>query len=487
MIKNWKTFGILAAAFSLAAGTTAQAAGLNSGTLEHSNLASYSSYAYQDNAGTPFIAQGKAALQQNKLAEAQQHFDKAISVTKGKNPQVMVQIGQAYIDAGVKDLSYAIKVLEDAVSKDAKNADAFLLLGDAYLNHKTIDGGKAMSNYDKAINLNPKSAKAYHRKGKLYVQSRNLKEAKEALDLAAAADPNYAPTYLELAEMYYNANQLPKSSENIKKYVTLAENTTETRAKYASILYLTKDPNALTEIQAVLQADPNNIAMQRILAYYLFDNKQNEKALEAMTMYFSKFDEGKRIPSDYEYYANILSANKKAQEAIDLITKAKQLDPKNALYDDLLAKQYLALKNYPKAIEAYKAKFSVTPPTNTDLFYYGQTHELNNDYKTADSIYAIITTNNPTYAYGHYWRARVNANLDPETETGLAKPHYEEFIKLTSGDKEKYKKDLVVANNYLGYYHYKKKDKANATKFWSEVKALDPTNVQATDGLKALK
>src|SRR5690606_31386668 len=87
------------------------------------------------------VAQGKKALQQNKLPEAQQNFDQALKVTKSKDPSVMVMIGEAYLSTGVKELSYAIKVLEDAVSKDPKNAQAYVLLGDAYLNNKTVDGG----------------------------------------------------------------------------------------------------------------------------------------------------------------------------------------------------------------------------------------------------------------------------------------------------------------------------------------------------------
>lgn len=493
MIKNWKTYGVLAATFFSAAGASAHTpTELRSSALDQlsapaTSIAYVASLDKKDDA-TALVARGKTALQQKKLAEAQQLFDQALKITRSKDPSIMVMIGEAYLSTSAKDLSYAIKVLEDAVSRDSKNARAFVLLGDAYLNHKNVDGGKAMANYDKAINLEPNNARALFRKGQLYVQSRNFVAANENLEAALAADPKFAPTYLEMAELYYRAEQFPKSSEYIKKYVSMAENTPETRAKYASILYLTKeyDP-ALKEIQAVLQIDPENIAMNRLLAYTYLDTKQNDKALTAMQSYFKMFDESKRIPTDYEYYANILVENEKPQEAINLISQAKQLDPKNPLYDDLLAKQYLAVKDYPKAIAAYKSKFSTSPPSNTDLFYYGYTHELNEDYLTADSIYALITTNNPTYAYGHLWRARANYSLDPKTEQGLAKPHYEEFIKLTAGDKEKYKKDLITANNYLGYYYYVKKDKANATKHWQEVKALDPTNEDAINGLAGLK
>jgi hypothetical protein len=75
------------------------------------------------------------------------------------------------------------------------------------------------------------------------------------------------------------------------------------------------------------------------------------------------------------------------------------------------------------------------------------------------------------------------SNLDPETEQGLAKPHYEEFVKLTNGEKEKYKKELIEANTYLGYYFYLKGEREDAVKHWTEVKTLDPTNTQAEAAL----
>lgn len=480
MINNWKKYGILAASLLPASGAFAN------NFVDVTTPLTTASVEFQDADAVALVQQGKTALAQNKPAEAQQYFDQAIKKSKSKDARIFAMIGQAYVDADAKDMTYATKQLEAAVNLDPKNEAVLLTLGDIYL--KQGDGGKALSSYDKAIAANSKSAKAYLKKGQLYGQARNFNSAKEALDAAVAADPNYAPTYLELAELYLRANQIPKSKEYIQKFVSMGENTPENQAKYASILYLSKDYNAaLTEIQKVLQADPNNIAMNRLLAYTYFETKQNDKALEAMKAYFAKFDESKRIPSDYETYANILVEADKPQEAVEILEKAKTLDPKNPLYNDLLAKQYAKLKNYPKVVETYKAKFAVTPPTNTDLYYYGQALELNNDYKTADSVYAVITTNNPTYAYAYLWRGRVNANLDPESTQGLAKPHYEQFINIASADKEKYKKDLIVANSYLGYYYYLKKDKANAVKYWQEVKTLDPTNTQATEALKALR
>ena len=152
-----------------------------------------------------------------------------------------------------------------------------------------------------------------------------------------------------------------------------------------------------------------------------------------------------------------------------------------------LAKHYINLNDYHNAVEAYRAKFAITPPTNTDLYYFGSALMDIEDYKTADSTFAVITSNNPTYAYGHIWRARAQAYMDPETLQGLAKPHYEEFMRLASKDKAKYTRELVEANSYLGYYYVLKEDKQDAVKHFQEVLKLDPTNEIATEALTFLQ
>jgi lipoprotein NlpI len=54
-------------------------------------------------------------------------------------------------------------------------------------------------------------------------------------------------------------------------------------------------------------------------------------------------------------------------------------------------------------------------------------------------------------------------------------------------DPAKSTKDLVEAYSYLGYYHYKQKEKDKAKEAWLKVAELDPGNEKAKKVLEELK
>lgn len=428
---------------------------------------------------------GKLALEQGNRAQAEKHFEEALKGRGKKDAYVLAMIGEAYVEAPnatEQDLNKGIEYLQQSVAQDNNNAVANVILGDAYL--KLKKGGEAMSAYDRAIQIDPNYAKAYLRRGQLYTSSRNYNEAEDAFQKVIALDPQYAPAYRDLGELYYFAGQYDKALSTFKNYVDMAENTPDTRAKYASFLFLTKNyDQTLQEVEQVLQTDPTNTVMNRLRAYSYLELGQPEKALEAMESYLQQVDQNKLIASDYEYYGRILSRNGKAAQAIENLSKALELDPSKAeLYYDL-ASAYASNEQYDKAIEVYSQKQEKLGASNTDYFHMGNSYMMAGDYQKADETYAKITETNPTYAYAHLWRARAQANLDPESEQGLAKPHYEEFIKLAGNETEKYKKELIEANSYLGYYYYLKGERDNAIASWEKVQALDPTNEQAQTAL----
>ena len=81
----------------------------------------------------------------------------------------------------------------------------------------------------------------------------------------------------------------------------------------------------------------------------------------------------------------------------------------------------------------------------------------------------------------------MKSNFDPESEQGLAQPFYEKFINLSSTDTSKFKKELIEAYSYLGYYFFIKNDKASSLENWLKVYALDPENAQAKRAIDELK
>ncbi len=448
------------------------------------------------------VGLGKIALIQGDQAKAEQQFNEALSGRGKKDPYVLAMVGEAYVNAPnatETQINKGIDYLKQSLERDNKSALTNVLLGDAYL--KLKKGGEAMSSYDRAIQLDDKYASAYLKRGQLFTSSRNYPEAEAAYTKAIEIDPNFAPAYRDLGELYYFAGQYDKALSTFQKYVDLAEDTPETQAKYASFLFLTKNYDKTLQVaEQVLQKDPSNKTMNRLRAYSFLELKQPEKALEAINQYMKNTDPSKLIAQDYAYYGRILGQNNQPVKAIENMEKALQMNPADIeMYADL-ANLYANNNQYDKAIQVYERKRDAIEPSNADYYYMGNiymmageenataknTAKANEFFKKADETYKKVIDANPDYAYAYLWRARANASQDPETDKGLAKPYYEEFIKHASAEPDKYKRDLIEANSYLGYYYYLKGERDNAIKYWTQVKTLDPANEQATTALNEI-
>ena len=436
------------------------------------------------------VAAGRAALVKGNTAAAEAKFDQAVKETKGKDENILTMIAQAYAESDVKNITKAMTYVE-AAQKANKNKDTPELMiarGDIYLK-TTEGGGNASGSYERALLAEPNSVLANYRKGQLYVRSRNYNEARTAFEKATTLDPNFAPAYRDLAETYYYAGQYPLALQTFQKYVNLAERTPSTNAKYAAFLYLTKKyPETIAEAKKVLAVEPSNIAMNRLLAYSLYENKQNDEAIAAMQKYMSLVPANKLIADDYVYLGKMQVAGGKADEGIASMKKGIAMDPEKAgdLRKDL-ARAYEAKKDYPAAIGVYREKMAADVKKNgspelTDQVLLARLYELNDQYARADTLYASVLTARPDYLPGYLMRARVNANLDPNSEKGLAKPFYEQYLQKAGADTASAagnKDGMLQANKYLGYYYYQKGDKTASLPYWQAALAIDPNDTQA--------
>lgn len=433
------------------------------------------------------VGAGKAALLKGNSGEAERLFESAAKATKSKDPEILRLIVQAYADAKAKDITKAKEYLEQANKRTKNNsAPLYITLGDLNLTDPN-GGGAAMTAYDQAVRIDPKNTKAHLRRGQLFVRSRNYNEAEQAFKAALAIDPNYAPAYRELGEMYYFVGKYDQSLENYKKYISMSENTPATRAKYASFLFLTKDyASTQSEAQAVLAKDPNNVVMNRLLAYSLYETGKNEEALAAMEQYFKNAKQDEIIASDYAYYGRILSKagnNELAQTNFD---KALQLDPTNEDLQDDIAAFYVKQKQFPKAIAIYRAKIAAKP-SNVDNFKLAEAYNEAKQYTSADSLYAVILESNPTYSPAILRRGEIQEALKKD-----ATPFYAKYIEVVNADPAKanaaaYKGGLIKANYYLGLQAYNAKDYATAKTYWQEAQRLVPDNKDIASALRNIE
>jgi len=444
---------------------------------------------------TPFgqIAAGRALLVKGQLAPAESQFEAAVKATKNKDPKVLTMIAQAYGESDIKDTSKAQSYLTAAQTASKGKVDPAMMIvrGDVFL-HSDQGGGEAMNSYDQAIAANPSFAQAYYKKGLLNVRSRNYNAARESLNKAVELDPSYAPAYRELADMYYYAGQYDLALSSFQKYISLAEKSPATDAQYASFLYLTKKyPEALAEVNKVLQSDPNNLTMNRLRPYLLYETGDYAGATAALETYMKVAPPDKIISEDLAYKYKIMSKTGKGSDAIAGINQLIKKDPSKACeFQDDLASIYANQKDYKGAANVYKYKLNNCKGDLTDQFRLGVALTGDKQYTRADSVYSIILAAKPTYAPGYLARAKVNSYIDPEAKQGLAKPYYEKYIELSKAegaDPAKFKEGVVEANGYLGVYSFQKGDKAAALNYFEQVLAMDPDNKGAENNIKVLK
>jgi tetratricopeptide (TPR) repeat protein len=443
-----------------------------------------------------YIGLGKIYKGSGKQADAAAAFTKALSLGADKNPEVMIRIAEAHITMDPKNLAEAFKLLQAAEKLQPKNPEIQILQGDAFLENN--DGTSAIKYYEKAKTLDSKSPAATLRLGQLWVRARNyqgkdgdkgaLEYYREAIELS----PNFAPAYRELGDLYALAQRFDDAKENYSKYLQLSKGNLTAKRRYAAFMYKTKDyKGALQQLEEIAAVDTGYNINNRLAAYCYFETKVYDKGLSSIEKFFAKQPENKLLSSDFEYYGKLLSASGKDSLAVVKLSEAIAKDSSNAdLYSDIAA-IYAKQKKHPEAIAMYQKKLDMGKAITNDYFRMGQSLFQTQQYGKADTAFAKVTESQPKLMTGHVWRAKANANLDPDSKLGLAKPYYEKVVELGEVDstsKVKYKKELTEAYRYLGaYYFLVAADKPTAIGYWEKVLALVPDDKQAKQVLDDLK
>ncbi len=456
--------------------------------------------ALASNGNPPLIlaGMGHIELMENKLSDARQRFENAISLTKGRDVEVIHAVARANVDALYGDANYAIEKLNNIPKrrrKDLKNAETYLLIGQA--NRKLINGGGAVTAFKQALSMDPNLAEARYNIGKVYLTQNNPEFFLPAFEEAIRIDPQYAPAFYELF-FYWFERDINKARDYFNKYLAVSDKSPSSEYDRTSIIYASRDyQTAIDSAKAKItqygeKADPR---FYKLIAYSYDELKDSVSAKSYLDQYFAKQKTENFVPQDFVFRGKLLSKFPgNEQEAATSFEKAIQLDTsaegKLKIMSDAAALAAKAANYNEQANWLGKIYQHTKDPSNRDLYDWGYAHYQAGNFSSADSIFCdLYASKYPDEIFGYLWCARASGAQDTSMEKGTAIEPYKNLIAFAraAGEREDYKSTLIQAHGYLAsYYANVAKDKDSAVTYLQNILKLDPDNESAKQYISIL-
>ncbi|MCC6816452.1 MAG: tetratricopeptide repeat protein [Saprospiraceae bacterium] len=449
------------------------------------------------------IGLGKLAIDEKNLPEAKKYFDSALR-GNSKNHALIAMVGAAYLYNRNPQPKEALEYFTQARDLDPKIVKYWIYKGDAHVANN--EPGSAMTAYETAVEKNRIEPETYVKMARIWNSSGKYDLAIEKLETAIKLNPNYAQAYKDLYESYIKSRKIDKVIPVLEKYTSLVGSDIGAKVRLVKFLcYQAKDYNKAIEVgNQIIGSNPEEYTIYRWLAWSYFETGEFEKSYKSNQLLLqsaSKSTERKLYVSDYEYLAKsafklfVLDTTKDPSKLNLLDTmewsynKLIELDSSRELeVYGVIAKAYYDAKIYKKGEEWYIKKNNLKPLNSSELYYLGLCQFFDEAYSRADSSFAKLLELTPNYAQGWIYRAKCNANLDPENVNFLAKPYFEKYIEIASADTKQASvvRNLILSHRYMAYYNVQNNNNELAKMHYSKILELDPTNLEASDNLKLL-
>lgn len=437
-----------------------------------------------------YMYSGKMADGEKEMAYAKSLLSTQAGPKNDKMPvprqvTIYLEMAETYTWAAEPNPQMAIDLTNTAEKLDAKNpsAEIFLIRGDALQKQNPVNASPAIEAYNKAAQRDPKSCRAYVRIGQIYAAGKNMPAAIGYFNKAISTEPNFGPAYRLRGEAQYQVSKFDSASISYKKYLDL-NNDCHSRYRYCAFLYKSGDyENAIKEGETVLACDSSIVVVYRIVGRCYMDQKTPDpaKSVQYFNLFFKKqkvYGKPAIIPEDYVSVGKAFAKDGNDSMAIVNYKLALKADTsrKDGYFE--IGSAYFKMRNYDSAAYYYKRKIDLAPANASisDWNAYGRSIYLLKDYAGASEAFSHVTQMDSLNPIGWYWRGRCEAQLDPEIKSDNARMMYERFYAVAIGDKERNKKDLIIAAKYLGGYHLVKKNYGCSKAWFQFALDLDPNN-----------
>lgn len=447
-----------------------------------------------------FVANGKALQMKRDAAGASEQFKRAGTKYK-KDINVHRQIGESYlyyIPVGSKrpDLTRAVEMLTAAYNVNSKDVPTLMALGYAY--KEQGNGGMAAQQYELAEQLDSKNPLPKLMLAKVYKAAKLPDKALTYFDKAIAVAPDYCPALRAKAEHLYFARKWEAATQAYKDLVAnCKEGRIEDEMQLANCLFITKDCKGCSElVDKILVKDPSKNYLRRLKAYCDYDNGKYQEGLDILNDYFKTAPADKIIARDYEYLGRLqIKTKADTLVALDNLKKSIEVDSTTWPLWKEIAKFYYAKRMNCEASQAFEMYYDSVPAPDkgeaADIYYQGLAQFYCKDdslrYEHAEQTFKKVTELMPDAGIGWLWAGKAAYKLDPTAEDIEANPalaaqfgkgrvYAEKYVEIAWSDKEKNKKDLISACNYLAYCYFVKNEKNNFDAIVAKWLEIDPEN-----------
>ena len=458
---------------------------------------------YQKYASTndPWVLVGLGAIDfiNHNNQAAEQKFETAMNFKfKGRNKDkdqasLMTAIGRAsaYGNRDIGDPAYVIPVLQKAMEIDKASAEPCVFLGMNFLKLGGDQGGNAFVAFNNAITREPAYAAGYYHMGMIFHSQNNFEVMDEWYKKGIAADPTFAPIYLDYFN-YFKNTDYNKAKEYLDLYVKNSDGGCNVQYFQADYLFRSgsyqESINKGKEMEASTCATFPHLPLLMAVNYHrLGDTVQ---AVTYAKKFFSTVSATNILPDDYAFggfiYKDVPEMADTAVKYLKIAYKLDTIPESRAIYADSIA---TALETANKPIEKYNwlrqlydEKDSTMDGYNTALFNAGyaafELAQTDSTYfPTADTLFGLYKTKYPDQIFGY--RYLVASKLMAK-DTAAAIPEINDFVTFMEKDTEKYKNELIGQYYFLAnYYVNAKEDYPTGLTMFNKVLALDPTDATA--------
>lgn len=285
-------------------------------------------------------------------AEAKAEYKKILELDP-ENAKAPLLVG--IIEAESGDLSEGIKSLSQVIDKKPENVMALFYRARMYLEQENLNLAKADLNqalslrpsfveagtalgmiYEKS-NQSEEAIKAYSRiqgngpfrkrLAELYLRAGNTNQALVELQIYTKAEPDDYTARIQLGLIHFEKKELAQAKEVFESVLKEEPDSDSVRFYYAWVL---EDSGKLKEAVREFKKIKNDSNLHKEATLhigYLYKKEGNNK--EGLKYSKKLFKNNQQVEEYYDLYATFLEANKKVDEALQVVVKGVNKFPKN--------------------------------------------------------------------------------------------------------------------------------------------------------------